>query len=150
MKGSSTEVTNVNSEQSVEIQVKWEPVEGIVTPAASALIAENIDGLTVTLLFSEIIDGSHSDLRLKFGRVLAYTVYEEFVHPWQPSESPPRLAGQWGNYVYPLLQIRDSTWIGSLENLLFVHPDSVHYRLLTLNQIVDVLCNKPPEVSWHA
>lgn len=143
-------MTNVNSEQSGEIHEKWVPIEGISTPAASALIVEDRDGLTVTLLFSEIIDGSHSDLCLKFGHVLAYTVYEEFVHPWPGSESAPKLAGQWENYVYPLLQIRDSTWISSLENLLFVHPGTIHYRLLTLDQIVDVLCTKPPEVSWHA
>lgn len=140
---------NVSSEPGVEKQEKWVPVEGIVTPAASALVVEDKDGLTVTLLFSEIVDGSHSDLCLKFSQVLAYTVYEEFVHPWQTAESAPRLAGRWERYIYPLLQIRESKWIGSLENLLFVHPDSIHYRLLTLNQIIDVLCSKPPEVRWR-
>ena len=141
-------MANVNSEHSVEIQEKWVPIEGVVTPAASAFIVEDEGGLTVTLLFSDIVDGSHSDLCLKFGRVLAYTVYEEFVHPWQTSESAPRLAGRWETYLYPLLQIHNSKWIGSLEDLLFVHPDAIHYRLLTLDQIIDVLCSKSPEASW--
>lgn len=141
-------MTNINSEHSAEIQERWVPVEGVVTPAASALIVEDENGLRVTLLFSHIVDGSHSDLCLKFGRVLAYTVYEEFVHPWQVSESAPRLAGPWEGYIYPLLQIRKSEWIDSLEDLLFVHPDSIHYRLLTLDQIIDVLCSRSPEVSW--
>ena len=141
-------MSNVNSEHSVEVQERWVPIEGVVTPAASALIAEDEDGLTVTLLFSNIVDGSHSDLCLKFGRILAYTVYEEFVHPGQVSESAPRLEAPWETYIYPLLQIRKSKWIDSLENLLFVHPDSIHYRLLTLDQIVDVLCTRSPEVSW--
>lgn len=142
-------MSNVSSEQGLEKQEKWVPVEGIETPAASALIVEDNDGLTVTLLFSAIVDASHSDLCLKFGRVLAYTVYDEFVHPWPIAESMPRLAGQWETYIYPLLQIRESKWIGSLENLLFVHQNAIHYRLLTLDQIVDVLCTKPPDVNWN-
>jgi hypothetical protein len=138
----------MTSEETVEKQEKWEPIDGIITPAAAALITEDHEGLTVTLLFSEIVDGRDSDLRLRFGRVLGYTVYEEFVHPWQTSESAPRLEGRWEIYIYPLLQIKDSRWIGSLPDLLLLHPESIHYRLLTLDQIVDVLCDKPPEVSW--
>jgi len=141
-------MTNVTSEETVEKQEKWEPIDGIVTPAAAALIAEDQGGLTVTMLFSEIVDGRDSDLRLKFGRVFGYTVYEEFVHPWETSETAPTLEGRWETCIYPLLQIRDSRWIASLPNLLVVHPDCIHYRMLTLDEIVDVLCPKPPEVSW--
>ncbi len=141
-------MTNVTSEHPVEKQERWEPIDGIVTPAASALIVEDGDGLIVTLLFSEITDGRDSDLRLKFGRVLAYTVYEEFVHPWESSNAAPRLDGQWERFIYPLLQIKDSRWMSLLPNLLILHPDSIHYRFLTLDEIIDVLCHKPPEVSW--
>ena len=81
-------MTNVNSEQSGEIHEKWMPIEGISTPAASALIVEDRDGLTVTLLFSEIIDGSHSDLCLKFRRVLCRSeerrVGKECRSRWSP------------------------------------------------------------------
>ena len=121
---------------------------GVVTPAASARIAEDDDGLTVTLLFSKIVNGRDSDLRVRFGRVLAYTVYEEFVHPWETSASAPRLDDRWESYIFPLLQISESRWVASLANLLHVHANAIHYRLLTLDQIVDVLCSKPPEVSW--
>jgi hypothetical protein len=58
------------------------------------LIDEDQDGLAVTLMFSEIVDGLHSDLRIESGRIPAYTVYEEFVHPWDGAE-PPKLAGKW-------------------------------------------------------
>ena len=136
------------SKHSAERQEKWEPIDGIRTPAASALITEDHDGLIVTLLFSDIVDDGDFDLRLKFGRVLAYTVYEEFVHPWETSEAAPRLDGKWETTIYPLLQIKDSRWIASLPNFLTHHPDSIHYRLLTLDEIVNVLCSKPPEVSW--
>ena len=135
-------------EHRVEKQEKWEPIDGVVTPAASALITEDEEGLTVTLLFSEVVNGCEADLRLKFGRVIAYTVYEEFVHPWDTLESTPSLESPWETYIYPLLQIKDSRWMASLQNLLLTHPDAIHYRLLTLDEIVDVLCSKPPQVSW--
>ena len=141
-------MTIATTEQRAERQEKWEPVEGIVTPAGGAFIVDDHAGLTVTLLFSEIADGLDRDLRLTFGHVLAYSVYEEFVHPWPTAENAPRLKGRWERYLYPLLEIHDSNWINSLPGLLFVHPDCIHYRLLTLDQIVDVLCNKQPEVSW--
>jgi hypothetical protein len=38
--------------------------------------------------------------------------------------------------------------MNSLAEQLIVHPDCIHYRLLTPDQIVDVLCSKPTEVSW--
>lgn len=143
-------MTNSASEHTGERQEKWEPVDGIVTPAASALIAEDHEGLTVTLLFSEIVGGRDLDLRLTFDCVLAYSVYEEFVHPWEISESAPTLEGKWKTFKYPLLQIKHSTWMASLPNFLFLHPDSIHYRLMTLDEIVDVLCSRPPEVNWVA
>lgn len=127
---------------------KWEPVKGIVTPVASALIAEDHEGLQVTLLFSEIVDGGDSDLSLKFGRVLAYTVYEELLHPWEFSEAPPTLEWKSQTYTYPLLQIQNSRWIASIPNFSFVYPDATHYRLLTLDQVADVLCSRLPEVNW--
>lgn len=139
---------NVNPEQPVERQERWQPVEGIATPAGGALLADGHDGLDVTLLFSEIKGGIDSDLHIKFGHVLAYSVYEEFVHPWETLEAEPRLAGRWERYIYPLLEIKDSKWIASLPDLLTIHPNCIHYRLLTLDQIVDVLSCKPPEVSW--
>lgn len=141
-------MTNLTPEQTIEKQEKWEPIHPIESPAASALISENNEGLTVTLLFSKIVDGRHADLCIKFGPVLAYTVYEEFVHPWETLEAAPRLTGRWETYIYPLLQIKDSQWMAALPNLLFVHPDAMHYRLLTLDKIVDVLCSKLPEVIW--
>ena len=139
---------NLTTEHTAERQEKWEPIDGIVTPAASALIAEDHEGLTVTLMFSEIVDGPDLDLRLKFDGVLGYSVYKEFVHPWEILESVPQLEGRWERFRYPLLQIKHSTWMASLPNFLLLHPDSLHYRLLTLDTIVDVLCGKPPEVSW--
>jgi len=142
-------MTNVTSEEPIERHERWEPIDGIETPVGSARIAEGADGLTVTLLFSQIVDGRDSDLRLKFGRVLAYTVYEELIHPWETTPAPPRLESPWERFIYPLLQIGESRWVASLDSsFLHVHPDAIHYRLLTLDQVVDVLCSNPPEVSW--
>jgi len=130
-----------------EREEKWEPVEGIVTPAARAVVDEDEGGLVVTMMFSEIVDGLTSNLHINFGRVPAFTVYEEFAHPWLPETPPPKLTGEWARFSFPLLQIRDSEWMISLTKQLSPYPVLIHYRLITLDQIVDVL-GKPPKVTW--
>jgi hypothetical protein len=135
----------------VERYEKWEPVEGVVTPAARALIEENHEGLGVTLFFSEIVGGLNFNLFINFGRVPAYTVHEEFVHPWNiyHTESPPMLNGKWETYCFPILIVRDSVWLDSFsDSQLVSYPDCIHYRLVTLDQTVDVLCNRTPGASW--
>jgi hypothetical protein len=135
----------------VERYVKWEPVEGMMTPAARALIEQNHEGLGVTLFFSEIVGGLNSDLFINFGRVPAYTVHEEFVHPWNiyPTESPPMLDGKWERFCFPILIVKDSVWLDSFSDSQLVnYPDCIHYRLVTLDQTIDVLCNRIPGASW--
>jgi hypothetical protein len=157
--GGPTAVRSVGGEQTlktrlkpmtepiVERHEKWEPVEGIATPAARAVVAEDKNGLVVTMIYSETVDDSDSDLRIRFGRVPGYTVYEEFVHPWDSPQTESPMIGD-GRFVYPLLVIHDSEWLRSLSDRLINNPGCVHYRLLTLDQIVDVLSNKQPEASW--
>lgn len=135
------------TERTIERHEKWEPVEGIATAATRAVVSEDHEGLIVTMMFSEMVEGSDSDLRIRFGRVAAYTIYEEFVHPWDSPQTKSPMIDD-GRFVYPLLVIHDSEWLRSLSDRLIGFPDCVHYRLLTLDQIVDVLSNKQPEVSW--
>lgn len=133
----------------VERHEKWEPVEGIVTAAARAVVREDHEGLVVTMMFSEISDGLDSDLLIGFGRVAGYTVYEEFVHPWDsPQTESPMIGDGSKRCVFPLLSIHDSAWLRSLSDRLIGFPNSFHYRLLTLDEIVDVLANKTPNATW--
>ena len=133
----------------LEQHEKWEPVEGIVTAAARALVSEDHEGLVVTMMFSEISGGLDSDLRIRFGRVAGYTIYEEFVHPWDsPQTESPMIGDGSKRCVFPLLLIHDSAWVRSLSDRLIGFPNSVHYRLLTLDEIIDVLSNKTPEATW--
>lgn len=132
-----------------ERQEKWEPVEGIDTAVARAIVKEDHEGLVITMMFSEVGEMPHADLRIRFGRVAAYTVYEEFVHPWDSLQTESLLIGDGSTRcVFPLLLIQNSEWVRLLSDRLLGYPDTVHYRLLTLDQIVDVLCNRQPEVSW--
>lgn len=135
----------------IEHYDKWQPEAAVHSPAARAVIKEDHSGLVVTLIFSEVVGGLNSDLRIAFGRVPTYAAYEEFVHPWNSYETkpPPKLDGQWQSYCFPLLIVRNSVWLDSFsESQLINYPESIHYRLVTLDQIVDVLCNKAPEVAW--
>lgn len=59
-------------ERIVERHEKWEPVAGITTPAARAVVQKDHEGLLVTMMFSEIVDGLGADLQMRFGRVAAY------------------------------------------------------------------------------
>src|SRR3954466_16007620 len=99
----------------VERYEKWEPVKEVTTPVVRAIVKEDHEGLSVTLVFSEIVGGHNRDLQIAFGRVPAYAVYEEFVHPWMASnaEPPPRLVGKWENMYFPLLLVKNSMWLGS-------------------------------------
>jgi hypothetical protein len=130
---------------------KWEPVDGITTPAGHALIKDDEEGLSVTLIFSAIVNGLDIDLRIHFGFVAAYTVHEEFVHPWNTydSEPLPKLEGKWKGSSFPLLIVKNSVWLGSFAEHQLTHfQGNTHYRFVTSDDTVDVLCNKVPEASW--
>lgn len=131
---------------------KWEPVEGITTPVYCAFVNEDYEGLSVTLIFSDILDGLDTDLRIHFGRVPAYTVHEEFVHPWNAYVAEPAplfTEGRWEHYTFPLRIVKNSVWLRSFSEIqLFPFPDSIHYRFVTLSQTVDILCDTVPEASW--
>src|SRR5262245_33021546 len=96
---------------------KWKAVDRVTTPVTRALIEEGSFGLVITLVFSEIVDGLDSDLRIDFGRIPAYAVYDEFVHPWIQSngEATPTLEGKWKDFSYPLLLVRNSVWQSSFS-----------------------------------
>jgi hypothetical protein len=103
----------------LECYEKWEPVDGIIIPVGRAQINEDEQGLLVTLIFSELIDGLNTDLRLYFGRVAAYTVHEEFVHPWNAyaAEPVPKFdEGKWKGWTFPLLMVKHSVWLKSFED----------------------------------
>ena len=123
--------------QTVETAKKWEPVEGLVTPAGRVCVAMDDREVIVTMVFSEIVDGLNSDLRITFGRVPAFAVHEEFIHPWNSSHPAPRLGGKWEAYTYPLLLIQDSEWVHSLQQQLVATPNPVHYRFALVDRPAD-------------
>lgn len=139
------------TEPIIERHERWEPVEGIDRAAARVVVQEDHEGLVITMMFSEIGEGQSSNLRIRFGRVAGYSVYEEFVHPWYTPQTESPMIGEGSRRcVFPLLLIHNSEWVHSLSDRLLGFPNSVHYRLLTLDEVVDVLCNKQPEVNWVA
>ena len=129
---------------------KWEAVKGITAPIARVAIEEDDNGLRMTLYFSEMVNGLPSNLHINFGRVPAYAVYDEFVHPWlSHTQFPPRLDGAWDGYSFPLLLVNNSQWQSSFsESQMINWTNSLHYRIVTLDHTVDVLCNTVPEVKW--
>lgn len=135
-----------------EYYEKWEPVEEICTPVARASLREDSEGLQVRLIFSEIVGASDDDLLINFGKVPAFTVHEEFVHPWNEEDeeqSVPRLNGEWEQYASPCLIVRNSNWLRTFsDSQLYEFPNCIHYRFLTLDRTVDVLSNNEPQAAW--
>lgn len=131
---------------------KWKPVEGITAPVSYTLIRDDKEGLSVTLVFSGMVNGLSADLRIHFGKVAAYTVHEEFVHPWNAyvAEPLPKFdEGRWKGWSFPLLIVKNSVWLGSFAEHQLIHfQGSIHCRFVTSDETVDVLCNNPTEAVW--
>ncbi len=137
---------------SFEYCEKWEPVEGIITPIARVSSIDDVEGLQIKLIFSEIVGAADFDLLINFGRVPAFTVHEEYVHPWKnedEKQSVPRLKDEWERYAFPCLIVRNSNWLRTFsDSQLYDFPDCIHYQFLTLDRYVDVLSNNEPQVTW--
>jgi hypothetical protein len=73
-------------------------------------------------------------LKIRGGHFHRFRAFGEFLKTYELPE-----ALTW-DAIVPTKILRNTS--------LIVHPDCIHYRLLTLDQIVDVLCNKRPEVTW--
>src|SRR5947207_1101844 len=100
----------------LEYYEKWQPIDGINDPVARVILKEDHEGLNIILMFSEIKDGIENDLQIKFGRVFAYSVHEEFVHPWNNLQNDlPQLGGKWEKWAFPLLIIKNSIWLRSFS-----------------------------------
>lgn len=83
---------------------------------------------------------------IDFPHVAAATVYEEYVHPWNASDSEP----VWPSDVHVAI-VRDSAWLQSFsDSQLAMYPDPVHYRIVTEFPIIDVICTGTPSARVEA
>lgn len=135
-----------------EAHVEWHPAPGIAAPCGGVDVEERDGVLTLTLRFSAVVGGTASDLRLTFGRVIAFMSHEEFAHPWMDSEvAQPRLRGDWSSYTFPCLEVEGSAWLASFgETRLFGRGHPRHFQVVTLDKSVDILTTQAVQATWLA
>ena len=131
----------------------WDPTGRISTPCAGALIEEDDNDLRIRLLFSQIVGGPVEDLLLATSWHLALMSHQEIAHPSLDGRLPqcPRLTGRWENYCFPLIVVRESSWMASFPDSRLA-PDGrtafTHYRIITLDRTVDLLTARDVKAEW--
>ena len=82
-----------------EIHNRFQPVDGVATPCAAAVLHADPAAVTVRFVFSDVRGSPGRDLLVRFGReVIACMSHDEFVHPWQMDKATgevPRLDAPW-------------------------------------------------------
>jgi hypothetical protein len=141
----------------MESYARWQPVPDVTTPCAEIVLYADPGATTVRLRFSLVRDAAPRDLVLGFGRdVVACTSYEEFAHPWQLATGDgavPRLAEPWAGYAFPLLLVQPSRWLASFSDYQLDderRSAAAHYRLVSLDNTVDVLTTGRVTAEWVA
>ena len=134
----------------METFTRWEPVRGIDRPCSEVLIQMSPAATLARLRFAE-----QDDLVLDLGlRVPAFMSHEEFVHPWAGEDADvplPKLSDRWARYSYPLLEVHQSRWLASFTDSQIMDWERAaakHYRLISLDNTVDLLVIGPVVASW--
>jgi hypothetical protein len=132
--------------------IEWHPTSGLDAPAGAVDVTETDGQLTLILRFSSVVNGLPRDLRLHFGRVVAFSSHEEFAHPWLDAQTPqPRLSGAWSKYTFPCIEVLQSSWQHSFgESRLFGRGQVRHFQVVSLDKTVDILTTGPVHASWLA
>jgi hypothetical protein len=135
---------------------KWELIEGIIWPCAQVDFFCVKGEVVLRCLFSFTADGPDKDVLLHIDRdrVICFTSWEEFAHPWNadpPGYDLPIIGGEgrWGGYSYPFLEVVDSRMIaGLVDTQGYADPATRHLRIVTFDHTVDVLATEVPWAEW--
>ncbi|OVE80789.1 hypothetical protein BVY04_04975 [bacterium M21] len=136
----------------METYEKWEVVDNVKAPIAWLELREDQLGLRVFSKCTEIENGNGVDFSVSFDTVAAYTVHKNAMHPALTQETGdcPMLEGEeWEEHAFPCLKVSDSAWTGafSAEQLKDL-TGLTHYRVISLEQTLDVLTTATPTGNW--
>lgn len=120
------------------IQERWHtPVSDAQSLAMVSLLDQN--GLHMTL--DDLQDPARRRFKFVFRRIAAY---RNILEEYRMSESSPPHGTGW------TVTVSDSPWLAELwteEPLLDVHSAGcLHYVIVTEDDVIDILCPKPPEI----
>ena len=116
----------------------WRPVPDVTDAFAS--ISASYGPSSPTRTATVTLHGSR-DLRLVFSRVIAMHAEDECPGTFPLPKELPRLDAQ---YTFPLLTVANSKWASQWP----MHPQNVHYVLISLDDIVHVFAGPNVEATW--
>lgn len=133
-----------------EYCVKWEPVTGIDYPCAD--ISFKYDApfeLAVTMNFSRVKGLQPKDLLIKFDGPISFRWEDEvFGLNYLPEDLPRCSNPEWKGWTFPLLRVENSLWLKRHHDRNSVYEDRVHFALLSMNDLIQVLALPVVEVQW--
>ena len=136
-----------------EHYVRWEPIAGRTEhPLGGFELSWTVAGLVATADYVD--DPPVQGLRIDFGRVEAFKVYEEFSDPWaEDCPTQPRLANPTRHqYTWPLLEVGNSRWVqrvvarnGAIESYPWRH-----LQVVTTDMTLHVMTSRPEHLELIA
>lgn len=126
----------------MDIFKKWEPVQGITTELQVKEILVNDKGLRITLAAQE---PTSKNLNLFFQGYLLVRNSDESgrIKLWAKATFEDR---KWPLCITTSSQLID--WLHEESDGVYDKNDMTHYLVKTGTDVVDIIANQSPEVSW--
>ena len=128
----------------------WQPVADITSPCADISYAYADGNARVTMHFSRVSGQARRDLVLHFQGVISLRAEEESCGLVPFPASLPKCPGvEWSEWTYPLLRISSSSWWQQhLDTNPVIAEGRVHYALVSMNDLVQLLCKEDVLAEW--
>jgi len=130
---------------------RWEPISGIVSPAADLSFCYSPpENLRVKMHFSNVVGASENDLSLTFsGVIAAQWESESFGLIPIPEPLPTCSSAKWSTWTFPLLHIENSIWWAAHDARNPVGAEGKeHFVLVTMNELLHVLAEPNVSATW--
>jgi len=121
---------------------RWHPAEGIDSPCADISFAyKGTNSLAVTMHFSRVVDRPNRDLVLWFKSAIALRWTTESLEMSSYADPLPKCSSdRWSSWTYPLIRVRNSTWLREHASRDPVESQGrEHYLLVSMNDVCELL-----------
>jgi len=121
---------------------RWHPAEDIDAPCADISFAyKGTNSLAVTMHFSRVVDRPNRDLVLWFKSAIALRWTTESSEENGYANPLPKCSrASWSSQTFPLIRIRNSTWLRERASRDPVEAQGrAHYLLVSMNDVCELL-----------
>lgn len=128
--------------------VPWFPLPDLPQTPCGISVEGGPEEVTARAVYS-FYDGDR-DLLIDFKAEVFGCFSELAAPPTTASDDYPRLKNiRYSQYIWPLMEVVNSTWLGSYRGQLWV-PDHIyrHYRIVSDDGTFDALTSQDPFARW--